>query len=119
MIKGTAELALTSWSRRKFSRKVRSQVLIKLEVQKEGQLSGHSHPGVVENSSKEQCQISDKYKAGQQKGTAERALTSWNRRKIKHKKVRSKVSNKLEVQQEGQLSGHLQPGVVERSNTRK
>jgi hypothetical protein len=93
---GTAERALTRWSHEKVSRKVRSQVSNKLEVQQEGQLSGHSHPGVVENSSKEQCQISDKYKAGQQKGTAERALTSWSCRKIS-RNVRSQVSKKIEM----------------------
>ena len=137
----TAERALTDCSSRAFSRKVRSQVSNRFKVQHEGQLSGHLHAGVVGNSTKERSQISDKYKAedkGQLSGhlraevvespskvnevrfwtgteckigTAERALTSWSRRAFS-RKVRSQVSNKLELQHERQLSGHLHPGVI-------
>jgi hypothetical protein len=86
-------------------------VRFKASIKCKRRLSGHLHAVVVENSSKEVNQISEKNKAGRQK-TAERALTGWSRRQFS-RKVRSKVSNEVELQQKGQLSRHLRSGVVE------
>ena len=84
-------------------------------MQLEGQLSGHSHTGVTVKSSRMIRRDSSQFlnlNVVRANETAEGALTFWSRRKIS-RKVRSQVSNKLEVQQEGQLSGHLRSGVVE------
>jgi hypothetical protein len=72
------------------------------------QLSGHLRAGVIGSTNmRNRVRFQTK-----RKRTAERALTAWSRRKVS-RKVRSQASNKLEVQQEGQLSGHLHTGVVE------
>jgi hypothetical protein len=90
---------------------VRSQVSNKLEVQQKGQLRGHLRSGVVEIQQKSE-ESGIEQARGATKGTAERALTRWSCRKFSRKE-RSQVSNKPKVQQEGQLSGHLQTKVVE------
>ena len=93
---------------------MRSQVSNKLIVQLEGQLSGHLLPGVTAESSRigrrRRSQFSN-LNVVRANGTAERALTDWSRRQFS-RKVRSQVSNELELQQKGQLSGHLHPGVI-------
>jgi hypothetical protein len=91
----------------------RSQVSNKLEVEQLGQLSGHLHPGFIKHQPKsEESGIEQTHSST--RGTAEQALTCWSHRKYS-RKVRSQVTNQLEMQQEGQMSGHLHPVVVESS----